>query len=740
MLWNNFAERIAVLKLPWNRNRKGTSNMKKASTADCSRPSDTFPNVYTNRELSWLSFNERVLEEAARKDIPFAERLSFLAIYQSNLDEFFRVRVGTLLDQTLLKEPVRENKTNKSPQEQLAVILETVRKLNRRKEEIYAELMLNLEEYGVKLVDFHKISAKQSSYLEKYFDQTVAMLLSPTIVGKRQPVPFLRNYEIYAVASMTSKKQSGKKGKHATAKIGIVSCSSPVLPRLIPVPGESGTYMLAEELILHCISRLFKNYRIESKSLVRLTRNADIDPDALFDETEDYREFMSELMKKRNRLTPVRMELSRELGLDLVHTLCQELHVDEKHVFRNSSPLTLSFLFQLKDCLHEERDLFYPHRFPQKSTQFRYKESILNQVLQKDRLLSYPYDSMEPVLRLLQEAAESPDVLSIKMTLYRLAPGSRIVDALITAAENGKTVEVLVELKARFDEENNIAWSRRLEHAGCHVIYGLNGFKVHSKLCLITGHNQSGTYYISHIGTGNFNEKTAELYTDYALLTADSAIGENVASVFQALAQGETITESPLLLVAPNCFQDSIISLIRKEIEYAQNGQPAYIGIKINSLTDKKIIDALIEASKAGVKTDMVIRGICCLNPGIPDETEKIRVISIVGRFLEHSRVYIFGTGDREQIYISSADFMTRNTVRRVEVAAPILDETIREQIRYMFHTMLRDNRQAWELQSDGTYERVENDADPMNAQEHFYEMAYMQTTGTLHPSTEVRP
>lgn len=679
-----------------------------------------FPGVYANRELSWLSFNERVLEEAARKNIPFAERLSFIAIYQSNLDEFFRVRVGALTDLAQLSEKIRENKTDMNAGEQLAAIMECVRKLNRRKEEIYAELMLRLEEHGIRIVDFHKLSSNQSAYLEDYFDRSVSLLLSPIVVGKRNPIPFLRNYETYAVASMISKKN-----KNSSRKIGIISCAPNVLPRLIPVPGEENTFMLSEELVLHCINRVFRKYKIQSKSLVRLTRNADVDADALFDESEDYLEFMEKLIKRRNRLSPVRMELSRELGIDVINILCKELEVDEKNVFRNSTPLDLSYMFELKDLLHEKRELFYPYRFPQRSAQFSGNEPVMNQIMNEDKLLRYPYDSMEPFLDLLREASCNPEVISIKMTLYRLASNSRIVESLIRAAENGKNVEVLVELKARFDEENNIEWSRKLEHAGCHVIYGLDSFKVHSKLCLITGRNDTDAYYISHIGTGNFNEKTAKLYTDYSLFTADKQIGENVAEVFQSLMQGETVDESSCLLVAPNCLQNRVIDLISREIEYAQRGEESYIGIKINSLTDKTIIDKLIEASESGVKIEMIIRGISCLNPGIPGKTENIRIISVVGRFLEHSRVYIFGRGSREQIYISSADFMTRNTIRRVEVAAPVLNETIKDRIRSMFNTMMRDNCQAWELGNDGNYTRVVNDDAAVNAQEYFYEMAY---------------
>lgn len=693
--------------------------------------------VYANRELSWIQFNERVLEEAVRERVPLCERLSFLSICQSNLDEFFMVRVGSLVDQMTLDEELRENKTNLSAREQLAAIMENVRRLNSRKEDIYAELMGKMEENQIRLVDFHKLTVEQSEELEHYFDQKIALLLSPAIVGKRQPFPFLRNSEIYAVAAL--RKKPGKNGKSGGIKMGIISCWANVISRLIPVPAEPGTYMLAEELILHCIDRVFRNYTVVAKSLIRLTRNADIDADALYDEDWDYREFMAKLIKQRRRLTPVRMEMSRELGTELVERLCRELDVDRNAVFRSSIPLDLSFLYQFQDLLRGREWLFYPRRVPQKATQFHGDRPILEQVREGDKLLAYPYDSMQPFIRMLREAASDDEVISIRMTLYRMAKHSQVVESLIEAAENGKDVQVLVELKARFDEENNIEWSRRLENAGCQVIYGLNGYKVHSKLCLITRRTAGEPEYFTQIGTGNYNEKTARQYTDFVLLTHAPEIGANAAEVFQALALGETVAESRRLLVAPQCLQNRIIHLIDAEIAHARQGEAAYIGIKINSLTDKRIMDRFIAASCAGVKIDLVVRGICCLIPGIPGKTENIRVISIVGRFLEHSRIYLFGPPEREKIYISSADFMTRNTLRRVEVAAPVDAPDLRQQIRYMFHTMLQDNQQAWELQADGTYCRVKDTGPPINSQEHFFWLVY-ERAGQPLPKAAERP
>jgi polyphosphate kinase len=673
--------------------------------------------IYMNRELSWLKFNERVLEEAENPENPLCERLTFASIYQSNLDEFYMVRVGSLVDQMLLAKDIRENKTNMTPKEQLDAILARTKKLNRKRDVVYEEIMESLEEYGVHMLNFHKIEKEDRNYLERYFEAEVAPVISPSIVGKRQPFPFLRNKEIYAVVVLETKK-----GKE---KLGIIPCSSAGIQRLIPVPGKTGTYMLSEELILHFVSKIFKGYHIKAKSLLRITRNADIDADALYDEDLDYREFMVELIKARKKLAPIRLELSREMDGDVVETLCEYLEVDKNFVFRGDIPLDLSFVFQIQDGLRKRTELFYEKRIPQKSPMFNSHEPILDQIAKKDRFLSYPYESIKPFLTMLHEAANDDDVVSIKMTLYRVAKQSKVVEALIEAAENGKEVFVLVELKARFDEENNIGWSRLLEDAGCHVIYGLDGYKVHSKLCQIMKKKDGNVEYYTQIGTGNYNEKTARLYTDLSLMTADPKIGTEAARVFQALAMGETVEDMDHLLVAPKCLQNKVLAMIDEEIEHAKVGEQAYIGLKMNSLTDKRIMNKLVEASCAGVHIDMVVRGICCLIPGVKGQTENIHIISIVGRFLEHSRIYIFGTQERAKIYISSADFMTRNTLRRVEVAAPIEDPDIRMQIQEMFVTMLSDNRKARTMNNKGNYKIEPSDNAPLNSQEVFLEQAY---------------
>lgn len=676
--------------------------------------------IYMNRELSWLKFNERVLEEAENKKVPLCERLTFASIYQSNLDEFFRVRVGSLVDQMLLGGKIRDNKTKMTAKEQIEAVLYQVMKLNRRKDAVYDAIMGQLEDYGVRLVDFRKISKKESEYLEKYFLNEIAPVISPTIVGKRQPFPFLKNNEIYAVVVLQTK--SGKE------KLGIIPCSNTGFKRLVELP-TAGNYMLAEELILHYIPEVFERYNIKAKSLIRVTRNADIDADALYDEDLDYRDFMAELIKRRKKLAPVRLELTREMDGEIVDVLCDYLELDSDYVFQVQAPLDLSFVFEIQDTLRKTPELFYEKRVPQKSSQFRDGEPVFPQIREKDKLLSYPYESMKPFLNFLREAANDKEVISIKMTLYRVAKHSKIVEYLIDAAENGKEVLVLVELKARFDEENNIEWSRRLEDAGCRVIYGLDGYKVHSKLCLVTKKSEGQVEYYTQIGTGNYNEKTARLYTDLSFMTANVEIGLEAAKVFQALSMEETVDNVQHLLVAPRCLQNKVLSMIDEEIACAKEGKEAYIGLKMNSLTDKKIIDKLIEASQAGVKIDMVIRGICCLIPGVKGKTENIQVRSIVGRFLEHSRIYIFGTQEREKVYIASADFMTRNTLRRVEVAAPVYDKDLKMQLEEMFITMLSDNQKARQEDSRGNYEIAEAQETPLNSQEFFYEQAYMRAT-----------
>lgn len=673
--------------------------------------------IYMNRELSWLKFNERVLEEAENPEVPLCERLTFASIYQSNLDEFFMVRVGSLYDQTLLDKKICENKTGMTSQEQIDAILKQTKLINKRKEAVYEELMARVAEQGIRILRFNELDEDGARYLEGYFKSEIAPLISPTVIGRRQPFPFLKNKEIYAVAVLGAK---GKKDR-----LGIIPCTSNIFGRLIAVPGMPGTYMLAEELILHFAPVVFKGYKIKSKSLLRITRNADIDADALYDEDLDYREFMAGLIKQRKKLAPIRLELSRDMDKKGIAVLCEYLELDENHVFMSSTPLDLSFVFQIQDLLRKNPELYFPKRTPQKSDQFQDGKSIIAQIKEEDKLLSYPYESIRPFLHLLTEAAEDPDVISIKMTLYRVAKQSKVVEALIEAAENGKEVVVLVELRARFDEENNIEWSRRLEDAGCQVIYGLDGYKVHSKLCLITRKNAGQVEYITQIGTGNYNEKTSRLYTDLSLMTSNVEIGLEASNVFQALSKGEVVEHTRHLLVAPKCLQNKVLGMLDEEIAHARNGEEAYAGFKLNSLTDKKIIDKLIEASEAGVKIDMIIRGICCLIPGVEGKTENIRIISIVGRFLEHSRIYIFGSKERRKYYIASADFMTRNTVRRVEVAAPVYNDKLKTKLQEMFNVMLSDNQKARKLEADGNYHRVSNDLTPVNAQEYFYAEAY---------------
>lgn len=651
---------------------------------------------YENRELSWLKFNERVLDEANDKDVPLCERLSFASIFQSNLDEFFMVRVGSLHDQMLFSETKRESKTNMTAGEQLSHIFKAARDLTRKKDHTYRHLMDELKEYGVELLNFSDIEYDDAVYLENYFKEQIMPILSPQVVGKKQPFPFIKNKEIYAVALLGSKSNE---------KVGLVPCSNGILKRLISIPSERNKYMLVEELILHFMPIIFEKYQIKSKSLIRIIRNADIDVDeAVDDEDTDYRDMMEKLIRQRKKLCPVKMEYSRVLDEKIIHNLCKELNLNHEQIYYSESPLELSFVFGFQDALRNNKNLFYERHIQKNPSWYVSGKPVISQVEEADRFISYPYESMQPFIRMLQEAGEDEKVVSIKMTLYRVAKNSQIVESLISAAENGKEVVVLVELRARFDEENNIEWSRRLEDAGCRIIYGLDYTKVHSKLCLITYREEGQIKYVTQIGTGNYNEKTSKLYTDLSIITANKQIGMEAAYVFTRLCMGEFVDETNYLLVAPKCMKSKILNYMDKEIEIARAGGKAYVGAKINSLTDKEIIDKLIECSRAGVRVEMIVRGICCLIPGVKGHTENISVISIVGRYLEHSRVYIFGTPDRDNIYISSADFMTRNMERRVEIAAPIYDDSIKTRIRNMFHIMECDTVKARQLCSDGNY------------------------------------
>lgn len=680
---------------------------------------------FANRELSWLKFNERVIDEADDEKVPLCERLTFVSIFNSNLDEFYMVRVGSLYDQMLLAKKNKQemttgfdNKSMMTAEQQLDAVFTHTRELLHKKDKIYTKLMYEFDRQGVKLISFNDVEYSDAVYLENYFNKSILPILSPQVIGKKNPFPFLKNKEIYAVALLGSKNSD---------KIGLVPCSNGIFDRLIPIPSDSRKYMLVEELILHFLPKIFKKYSVKSKSLIRIIRNADIDMDeAFFDEDMDYRDTMEQLIKERRRLCPVKLEYSRVLDDKVISALCNELKLDKKQVFYSESPLEMSFISKIQDDLRTRKELFYERRVPQNSKYIDMKQPIIDQIAKKDVLLSYPYESMHPFIKLLNEAGGDDRVLSIKMTLYRVAKNSQIVEALIEAAENGKEVVVLVELRARFDEENNIEWSRRLEEAGCKIIYGIDHIKVHSKLCLITYKDGEEFKYITHVGTGNFNEKTAKLYTDLSLITSNTDIARETADVFNNLGLGDVVEHTEHLLVAPKCLQNKVISLIEGEIDKAKNGDEAYIGVKINSLTDKTIIEKLVEASMSGVKVDMIIRGISCMRAGIEGYTDNITITSIVGRFLEHSRIYIFGKGNDTKIYISSADFMTRNTIRRVEVAAPVYDEEIKERLLRMFNTMLSDNVKARVMASDGNYYRKDvNDKETrINSQEYFYDEA----------------
>ena len=715
-----------IQKMPVKTMRKEESAMKTQDTqvqvteAQTMRSGEHMVHsCYDNRELSWLKFNTRVLEEAEDLANPFCERLSFASIFQSNLDEFFMVRVGSLYDQMLVSKDIRDNKTNMTCQEQLNAIFEQIKLLTQRKDAAYANLKEGLETYGVEICSYAELEKQDVEFLDAYFEHEVRPLLSPQIIGKKQPFPFLKSKDIYAVVVLEKKKRD---------KLGIVPCNVDVFPRLIRIPGHENRFMLREEVILHYMPLIFDRYHIKSKSLIRIIRNADIDPDEeMYDDDTDFRQVMEQLVSRRRKLCPIKLEYTRLMDESVLDTLCGYLDLKKKHIFHSEAPLDLSFFSKIRDLLRNKKELFYPKYTPQLPADINMSESIMKQIEEKDRFLFFPYDSIQPFLRMLNEAAEDPEVVSIKMTLYRVANDSKVVEALINAAENGKEVFVLVELKARFDEENNIEWSRRLEDAGCHVIYGLDGLKVHSKLCLITRKEEGQIEYITQVGTGNYNEKTSRLYTDLSLMTADQTIGQDAAAVFQALSLGETVDHVDDLMVAPKCLQNKVLALMDREIQEAKEGREGYIGIKINSLTDKRIIDKLIEASEAGVQIEMVIRGINCILSGIEGKTDHIRVISIVGRYLEHSRIYIFGTGEREQIYIASADYMSRNTLRRVEVAVPIKDEELRDRLRRMFRIMLEDNVKARVQLPDGSYEHVRRPEgeEPLNSQEFFFEKAY---------------
>lgn len=685
--------------------------------------------VFDNRELSWLKFNQRVLEEAEDISVPLFERLRFVGIFCSNLDEFFMIRVGTLYDQTLLKKETRENKTNMTPNEQLDLISAKVNELIPRKDKAYINIMDKLSSHGIFHESIENLSENDLNYIENYFKSDILPLLFPGTIDKKHPFPFLKNNEIYIGAVL--KKKNGNKDLEKQ-KVGIISATGS-FDKVIFLKGEKVRFVLAEDVILHFCEQVFINFDVSSKCAFRITRNADLDVnEALYDQDVDFREVMEEIVRKRKKLNPVRIEFMCDVDDEIKQRISKGLSVEKGFIFNHNTPLDMSFLSQIEEKIEGEKELFFGELTSQKSAWIVPNEPLIKQVLRNDILLCYPYESFTHFEELLREAADDSSVVSIKITLYRVASDSKIITNLIRAAENGKDVLALLELRARFDEENNISWSKQLEQSGVTVIYGLDELKVHSKLLQITRKSGRSIQYITQIGTGNYNEKTSRLYTDFTLITADSDIGAEASLVFNTLSMSTTVESSNTLLIAPNSMKSRIVAMIDNEITYGENG---YIGLKINSLTDKDIIEKLLEANRKGVKIEMIVRGICCLISGVPEMSENIKVISIVGRFLEHSRLYIFGESDRQKMYISSADFMTRNTERRVEVAVPIKDKAIRNRLFDMFQTMLRDNVKARKQLSDGTYIRNANSDEPLDTQIYFYKQAYQRAKNIKNKS-----
>lgn len=671
---------------------------------------------FDNRELSWLKFNQRVLEEAEDSRVPLFERLGFVSIFASNLDEFFMVRVGSLYDRTLLKKDDPDNKTNLTAAQQLSLISDKTAELLPRFDAAYWDIMEQLKLYGAEHVRVSSLGERDMDYLMKYFLSDIKPLLFPTIVDKKHPMPFFANKAIYVLTRLKNKK-----GEF----FGMIPASSEAFGRIVRIPSESGfRFILTSELISLFAHLTFGDYEVTDRGIIRITRNADIDAEeALYDYDVDFRNVMEELIKKRKKLCPVRVEYIGYHNKDELAQFAAQagLTLGKSFIFHVKHPLDFGFVSEIEEHI-SGNDLFFEKLTPQQPASILPDVPLIKQIEQHDVMLMYPFESFSPFIRLLEEAASSPEVVSIKITLYRVARDSKIVDALIKAAENGKEVLALVELRARFDEENNIGWSKRLEEAGVKVIYGLDGLKVHSKLLLITRKIGSSIFYTTQIGTGNYNERTSRLYTDITVMTSDHDIGTDASLVFTALSIGSTVESSSSLWVAPHCLKSRVVEMIDREMTYGNDG---YIGLKLNSLTDKDIIEKLVQAGKSGVKIELLVRGISCLVTGIPGETENISLISIVGRFLEHSRIYIFGSGEREKVYISSADFMTRNTERRVEVAAPIKNKEIRDRITDYFRVMLRDNVKARVQQPDGTYIRRETTGEPLDAQMYFYKKAY---------------
>ena len=640
-------------------------------------------NYTQNRELSWLRFDQRVLEEARDKSVPLLERMKFVAIFTSNLDEFFMIRVGSLYDMVQTDEKHRDSRSGMTPQEQLDAIYEAVAPLYKERDKTYTEIKKELSPYGVCGLDFKELEADEKKYVKKYFKEQILPVLSPQIVDSSHPFPHLLNKDIYVTASLNKKEQM----------LGIVPVPTYVSDILM-LPGHDIRYIRMEKVIMEYLHLVFDQYEVSDPNYICVTRNADVSPnDEALEVTDDFRKLMQNTLHKRRRMAVVRLETAEKLSAKMQEYFCEKFKITPAQIFRTKMPMKLDYMFSIAGNLPEsmKRSLVYEPFSPQKSAHVQ-EGSMLKQVKKQDILLFYPYESMDPFLKLIKDASADPNVMTIKITIYRLAKKARLVEYLCAAAENGKEVTVLIELRARFDEQNNIDWSERLEEADCRVIYGFDGYKVHSKICLIT---------YRKVGTGNYNEKTAAMYTDLSLMTADPRIGQDAAEFFKNMSIGNLQGSYQYLIVSPVSLKSSILQMMDEEIRKGKDGR---IVMKMNSVTDVDFIRKVSEASRAGVRVDLIVRGICCILPGVPEYTETVRVMSVVGRYLEHPRIFSFGTGKEQKIYIGSADMMTRNTEKRVEVACPVLDEQIRRQINHDLKVMLSDNVKVRVMQKDGTY------------------------------------
>lgn len=672
-------------------------------------------NYAQNRELSWLRFDQRVLEEAQDPSVPLLERMKFVAIFTSNLDEFFMIRVGSLFDMVHTDAGAKDSRTGMTPKEQLEKIFEAVAPLYKERDRTYTEIKRQLHPYGICGLDFKELEPTEKKYVKKYFKEQILPILSPQIVDANHPFPHLLNKEIYVTATLSSSKEN-------KMMLGLVPVPS-FVSDILYLPGHDIRYIRMEKVIMEYLDLVFEKYQVSNPNYICVTRNADIAPDdEALEVSEDFRYLMKETLHKRRRMAVVRLEVAEKLSPEQEAFFCEKFKIQPKQIFRTKMPMKLDYMFAIAGNLPDamKRSLIYPAFSPQPSGAVA-EGSIMRQIRKKDILLFYPFESMNPFLNLIKEASTDPNVMTIKITIYRLAKKARLVEYLCAAAENGKDVTVLIELRARFDEQNNIDWSERLEEAGCRVIYGFEGYKVHSKLCLITYRHRNDIQYITQVGTGNYNEKTAAMYTDLSLMTADPRIGKDAAEFFKNMSIGNLDGLYDYLLVSPTSLKPKILHLMDEEIQKGSNGR---IIMKMNSLTDKDFMNKVSEASCAGVKVDLIVRGICCLLPGVSGYTENVRVMSVVGRFLEHPRIFSFGKGQSQKIYIGSADMMTRNTEKRVEVACPILDESIKKQINHYLHVMLSDNIKGRVMQPNGTYRKVIGGDELVDSQEVFIKEA----------------